>query len=79
MDKKFGQLEHIQASVNTIKTRMNSVDQNITSLESKYRLRAKKGPAPPPREFRRDILSLRKFQAVSFKRCLHSVLRGVSL
>ena len=46
-----------------------------------YRLRAKKGPAPPPppREFCRHILSWRKFQAASFKRCLHSVLRGVSL
>ena len=48
---------------------------------SSTRLRAKKGPAPPPppREFRRHILSWRKFQAASFKRCLHSVLRGVSL
>ena len=27
MDKKFGQLEHIQASVNTITTLMNSVNQ----------------------------------------------------
>ena len=34
---------------------------------------------PPPREFCRHILSGRKFQAASFKRCLHSVLRGVSL
>ena len=35
MDKKLGQLENIQASVNTITTRMNSVDQKVTSLESK--------------------------------------------
>ena len=33
----------------------------------------------PPREFCRHILSCRKFKAESFKRCLHSVLRGVSL
>ena len=45
------------------------------------RLRAKKGPAPPPppppREFRRHILSWRKFQAASFKRRLHSVQNSV--
>ena len=29
MDKKLGQLENIQASVNTITTRMNSVDQKV--------------------------------------------------
>ena len=33
----------------------------------------------PPREFRRHILSCRELKAESFKRCLHSVLRGVSL
>ena len=44
------------------------------------RLRAKKKVLlPPPREFSRHILSERKFQVASFKRCLHSVLRGVSL
>ena len=36
-------------------------------------------PPPPPREFCRHILSCRKLKAESFKRCLHSVLRGVSL
>ena len=36
----------------------------------------KKVLLPPPREFCRHILSWRKFQAASFKRCLHSVLRG---
>ena len=35
MDKKLGQLENIQASVNSITTRMNSVDQKVTLLESK--------------------------------------------
>ena len=35
IDKKLGQFEHIKASVNTIATRMNSVDQKIISLESK--------------------------------------------
>ena len=45
-----------------------------------HRLRAKKVLLPPPpREFCRLILSRRKFQAASFKRCLHSVLRGVCL
>ena len=37
------------------------------------------GLLPPPREFCRHILSCRKLKAESFKRCLHSVLRGVSL
>ena len=37
------------------------------------------GLLPPPREFRRHILSCRELKAASFKRCLHSVLRGVSL
>ena len=37
------------------------------------------GLLPPPREFRRHILSCRELKAESFKRCLHSVLRGVSL
>ena len=36
-------------------------------------------PPPPPREFCRHILSYRELKAESFKRCLHSVLRGVSL
>ena len=36
-------------------------------------------PPPPPREFRRHILSCRKLKVESFKKCLHSVLRGVSL
>ena len=34
---------------------------------------------PPPREFCRHILSCRKLKAESVKRCLHSVLRDVSL
>ena len=33
----------------------------------------------PPREFCGHILSCRELKAKSFKRCLHSVLRGVSL
>ena len=37
------------------------------------------GLLPPPREFCRHILSYRELKAESFKRCLHSVLRGVSL
>ena len=36
------------------------------------------GLLPPPREFCRHILSCRELKAESFKRCLHSVLRGVS-
>ena len=36
-------------------------------------------PPPPPREFCRHILSCRELKAESFKKCLHSVLRGVSL
>ena len=40
---------------------------------------AENGFAPPPREFCRHILSCREFKAESFKRCLPSVLRGVSL
>ena len=37
------------------------------------------GLLPPPREFCRHILSCRELKAESFKRCLRSVLRGVSL
>ena len=37
------------------------------------------GLLPPPREFCRHILSCRELKAEAFKRCLHSVLRGVSL
>ena len=46
-----------------------------------YRRMAENGfaPPPPPREFCRHILSCRELKAESFKRCLHSVLRGVSL
>ena len=40
---------------------------------------AENGFAPPPREFCRHILSCRELKAESFKRCLHSVLWGVSL
>ena len=45
-----------------------------------YRRMAENGFAPPPPwEFCRHILSCRELKAESFKRCLHSVLRGVSL
>ena len=47
-----------------------------------YRRMAENGfvpPPPPPREFCRHILSCRDLNAESFKRCLHSVLCGVSL
>ena len=45
-----------------------------------YRRMAENGFAPPPpREFCRHILSCRELKAESFKKCLHSVLRGVSL
>ena len=44
-----------------------------------YRRMAENGFAPPPREFCRDILSCRELKAESFKKCLHSVLQGVSL
>ena len=33
----------------------------------------------PTREIRKLILSKRGFQAASFNRCLHYVLRGISL
>ena len=42
------------------------------------RLQAKKGPAPPLGNFA-DISYLEENFKPSFKRCLHSVLRGVSL
>ena len=65
------------------KHNIHAVQVSLTTLFFFYptlnRLRAKKGPAPPPREFCRHILTCREFQAASFKRCLHSVLRGVSL
>ena len=44
-----------------------------------FRRMAENGFAPPPpREFCRHILSCSELKAESFKRCLHSVLRGVS-
>ena len=50
------------------------------TVGNRYRRMAENGFAPPPpREFCRHILSCRKLKAESFKRCLHSVLRGVSL
>ena len=48
-------------------------------LLNKDRRMAENGFAPPSREFCRHILSCRELEAESFKRCLHSVLRGVSL
>ena len=49
-------------------------------IETHTRRMAENGFAPPqPREFCRHILSCRKLKDESFKRCLHSVLRGVSL
>ena len=52
---------------------------NYVSLLNHTRRMAENGFAPPPREFCRHILSCRELKAESFKRCLHSVLRGVSL
>ena len=49
------------------------------SLHYVYRRMTENGFAPPTREFCRHILSCRELKAESFKRCLHSVLRGVSL
>ena len=51
------------------------------SYPKKVRRMAENGsaPPPPPREFRRHILSCRELKAKSFKKCLHSVLRDVSL
>ena len=52
----------------------------VNSKTKMYNRRmAENGFAPPPREFCRHILSCRELKAESFKRCLHSVLRGVSL
>ena len=50
------------------------------NMGSDIRRMAENGFAPPPPgEFCRHILSCRELKAESFKRCLHSVLRGVSL
>ena len=48
-------------------------------LNRPNRQMAENGFAHPPREFCRHILSCRELKAESFKKCLHSVLRGVSL
>ena len=48
-------------------------------LSITIRRMAENGFAPPPREFCSHILSCRELKAESFKRCLHSVLLGVSL
>ena len=53
---------------------------NVMQIHGSSRRMAENGFAPPPpREFCRHILSCRELKAESFKRCLHSVLRGVSL
>ena len=56
-----------------------SIVHEIKLGDIAIRRMAENGFAPPPREFCRHILSCRELKAESFKRCLHSVLRGVSL
>ena len=52
----------------------------IPSLSGHLRLMAENViTPPPPREFRKLILSKRRFQAASFYRCLHYGRRGVSI
>ena len=64
---------------NYIHTRTHVRTSKISKLIIDFELKKVLLPPHPPREFCRHILSWRKFQAASFKRCLHSVLRGVSL
>ena len=57
---------------------------NILPLISKVgskgvRRRMAENGFAPPREFCRHILSCRELKVKSFKKCLHSVLQGVSL
>ena len=57
----------------------NKTTKPVFNVGPSFRRMAENGFAPPPREFCRHILSCRELKAESFKRCLHSVLRGVSL
>ena len=60
-------------------TSMSRVPLTLTGIEL-FRRMAENGFAPPPpREFRRHILSCRELKVESFKTCLHSVRWGVSL
>ena len=67
----------IKHALNDGKQRINGhyVDGYHEELDGWLRM----GLLPPPREFCRHILSCRELKPESFKRCLHSVLRGVSL
>ena len=58
---------------------MHSGLESINEDECNRRMAENGFAPPPPREFCRHILSCRELKAESFKRCLHSVLRGVSL
>ena len=61
-------------ALNTKSRYLNDIG-NIYNIDGWLRM----GLLPPPREFCRHILSCRELKTESFKRCLHSVLRGVSL
>ena len=60
-------------------TVLETLDLGDNQNAINIRRMAENGFAPPPREFCRHILSCRELKAETFKRCLHSVLRGVSL
>ena len=69
-----------QISYVNIATDKCDVNIIVACIKCHYRRMAENGFAPPPpREFCRHILSCRELKAESFKRCLQSVLRGVSL
>ena len=55
------------------------ISHQVSAQEDIRRMAENGFAPPPPREFRRHILSCRELKVASFKRCLHSVLRGVSL
>ena len=76
------------SAVMLLGNRIAGISRKLESERKKYAMytnaayfsrMAENGFAPPPREFCRHILSCRELKAESFKRCLHSVLRGVSL
>ena len=74
----YHKLRHCHFILTAITFRMVK-NLGLPILGKLVRRMAENGFAPPPREFCRHILSCRELKAKSYKRCLHSVLRGVSL
>ena len=79
---KFGRHKYLELHFNNQKhigPAFDPIPVSTSLSDETYRRMADNGFAPHPREFCRHILSCRELKAKYFKRCLHSVLQGVSL